>query len=207
VGGIAHGSKLELDLSREKAYWWGQYEPEVQDFMRSAIGPGDVVYDIGAHIGFFSVCAARLGAKVYAFEPSPDNAARIRRHAELNGLSIDVVEGAVWDSEQGVSLQAGGSSSEWRAVAGGPVASLTLDGFVHDHAPPTFLKIDVEGAEASVLRGGRDVLRRSCPIILCELHGDDARSEVVPLLSGYDLQPIESEWRLGAHPRTHTVVV
>jgi FkbM family methyltransferase len=189
-------------LSYEKAYWTGRYEPAVQELLRREVGPGDIVYDVGAHHGFFSVCAARLGARVVAFEASPQNAARVRRNAELNALSIEVVEAAVWDAEDGVELVPGDSDSEWAAAPGGTLPSVTLDGAAREHGEPTFLKIDVEGAEGRVLRGAERLLREARPRIVCELHGEEARAEVLPLLDGYDVTRVASEWRVLAVPRS-----
>ena len=204
-GGVARGTRLALDLRREKAYWLGHYEPEAQSFLESHVGAGDVVYDLGAHVGFFSICAGRLGAKVYAFEPLARNAARIRRQADMNGLPIEVVEAAVWDSDGGVHLEDGDSDSEWRAAEGGAVASIRLDDFASHHDPPTFVKIDVEGAEGRVLRGAEAMIRRYRPTILCEVHGDELRGEVLGLLEGYEFENVGSEWRIGATPRRHTI--
>ena len=89
--GVALGSRLELDLAGEKAYWLGHYEPEVQALLARRVRPADLVYDVGGHHEIFSICAARLGASVVVFEPSPANAARLRRNIELNGLPIGLV--------------------------------------------------------------------------------------------------------------------
>jgi FkbM family methyltransferase len=199
--GVARGRRLELDLSREKAYWVGHYEAPVQEFMRAHVQPGDIVYDVGAHIGFLSLCAASLGARVFAFEASPANASRLRRTAELNNVPIEPVEAAVWDAEEGVALLPGASASEWRPAPGGPTTGVTLDGFVASHPAPDLLKIDVEGAEARVLHGARRLLAERRPIVLCEIHGPDTRDEVLRLLSGYRVEPLGSEWRLVAYPQ------
>lgn len=199
--GAARGARLELDLQSEKAYWIGHYESALQDLLREEVRPGTVFYDVGAHHGFLSVCAARLGARVYAFEPSPDNARRIRRNAELNGLPIEVVEAAAWDDEGGASLRAGRWDSEWRTVPGGPVRTVALDDFAASHPAPDLLKIDVEGAEVRVLRGARRLLSERPPVVVCELHGEREREDAKGLLSGHDVAPLASEWRLVARPR------
>jgi FkbM family methyltransferase len=196
--GVARGARLALDLGTEKAYWLGIHEPETQAFLLENLRAGDVVYDVGAHIGYFSVCAARLGARVYAFEPSHASAARIRRQAELNELPIVVVEAGVWDSSSGVHLVARDSEREARTAAGGPLASVCLDDFALDHEPPSLVKIDVEGAEAHVLRGAADLLRTNRPTVLCELHGHEVRDEVRSLLGDYELAPVGGEWRIAA---------
>jgi hypothetical protein len=72
---------------------------------------------------------------------------------------------------------------------------VTIDHFVLEqgHAPPNFLKIDVEGGEAAVLRGMREVLQRHRPVLLCEMHGRNR--EVAETLSevGYLTQVIEED--------------
>jgi FkbM family methyltransferase len=193
--GVARGAQLELDLAREKAYWLGHYEPAVQQALADHVQRGDVVYDVGAHVGFFTVCAARLGARVVAFEAAPGNAARVRRNAELNGLDVAVVEAAVWDDDGGVELVAGGSASEWEARNGVGIPSVTLDGYIRTHPAPALVKIDAEGAELRVLRGAAELLRLHRPVVVCELHG--GASELPPeLLVGYEVNPLGSLERL-----------
>jgi FkbM family methyltransferase len=199
-GGVAKGARMSLDLRREKAYWLGIYEPSIQDFLARHLEAGDVLYDVGAHVGFFSVCGARLGARGYAFEPSPENADRLRVNARLAGGAFEVVETAVWDGDEGVALAPAGGSSQWRAEAGGSVSSIRIDDFVAEHAPPTLIKIDVEGAEARVLRGARATLERLRPVVLCEAHGDAELAEVRSLLEAYRIEPLGHAWRLAAYP-------
>jgi FkbM family methyltransferase len=203
--GIAKGAQIELVLSREKAYWLGHYEWKTQELLKANVAPGDVVYDVGAHIGFFSICAAKLGARVYAFEPVSANAARIRRQAELNSFPIEVVEAAVWESDAGVMLSEGESSSEWHVSAGGASKSLTLDAFVRTHEPPTLIKIDVEGAEVRVLRGATSLLRSHPPKILCEIHGDKQRRETLVSLAGFDVAEVDKSRIFAVPARTIAV--
>ncbi len=118
LSGVARGKRLALDLSKEKAYWLGHYERPLQEFLRENVHPGDVVYDVGAHVGFLSVCAASRGARVVAVEPDPANAARLRRNAGLNGLDIAVVEAAAWHESGRVELVPGASAKEFHVVTG-----------------------------------------------------------------------------------------
>ncbi|HVN59911.1 MAG TPA: FkbM family methyltransferase [Gaiellaceae bacterium] len=198
--GAARGARLALDLSREKAYWLGYYEPSVQRFLEQNVAPGDVVYDVGAHIGFFSVCAARLGAVVYAFEPVPVNAARLRDNVSLNDFEIHVVEAAAWESSGSVGLVAGDSDFEARATAGTGTPSVSLDEFAEREPEPSLIKLDVEGAEAYVLRGARRLLASARPVLVCEIHGEDTRDDVEELLAGYSLEELEGPTRIVARP-------
>jgi len=61
-----------------------------------------------------------------------------------------------------------------------------------------FLKLDVEGAEAEALRGARRILVEHRPIVVCELHGDAARRQVLELLEGYRVDDLETPTRIVA---------
>jgi FkbM family methyltransferase len=201
LSGPARGSRLALDLSKEKAYWLGHYERAVQRFLQENVAPGDVVYDVGAHVGFFSVCAARLGATVYAFEPLVVNAARLERNAALNPrLEIQVTRAAAWHETGLVDLVPGDSSKEFRTVAGAGVPSIALDEFAEGERSPTLIKLDVEGAEADVLRGARRILADARPTIVCELHSEQARVDVFELLNGYRVEQLDDPSRIVAVP-------
>ena len=82
--GFAKGIWIRIDLSSERSWWAGTHEPAVQDLLRQVIAEDTVFYDIGAHIGFFSLPAARIAARVIAFEPDPENAERLRAHVVRN---------------------------------------------------------------------------------------------------------------------------
>jgi FkbM family methyltransferase len=200
LSGPARGSRLALDLSKEKAYWLGHYERAVQRFLADNVGPGDVVYDVGAHVGFFSACAARLGAVVYAIEPLAANVARLERNAALNSFAIHVTHGAAWDETGTVDLVPGDSEKEFRTVAGRGVPSFALDELAARERPPTLIKLDVEGAEARVLRGARRILADLRPTIVCELHGDQERVDVLELLGGYRIEELDGPMRIVARP-------
>ena len=57
AGGSIRGLTMALDLQKEKDYWLGTYEPELQAALERFIQPGDVVYDVGANIGYISLIA------------------------------------------------------------------------------------------------------------------------------------------------------
>jgi FkbM family methyltransferase len=201
LSGPARGRRLSLELAQEKAYWLGVYERPVQQILCEVLRPGDLFYDVGAHVGFFSVCAAALGARVVAVEPDAANAARLRVNAALNGFEVRVVEAAAWSESGSVSLERGDSPKEGRVAPGTGVRAVVIDELVEAEGAPVLIKLDVEGAEVEALRGAQRTLERDRPVVLCELHGDAARQEVAALLDGYRVEEVEGPTRILARPR------
>ena len=156
---------------------------ELDRFMRHAGTPG-VLFDVGANNGLFSVayCLAHPLNRAVAFEPSPPLVERIRQMARLNGIEarLDVVAKAVAESTGELQLKlakrggfvqvesfAGTAQNEWESVT---IASTTLDLESAGGNRPTILKIDVEGYEAEVLRGGASMIPLARPTIFLEVH-------------------------------------
>src|SRR5690349_19390521 len=91
-------------------YVTGRYEHRQQRAFAALVRPGDIVYDLGAHHGFYTVLAARLvgpRGRVVACEPQARNCAEIRRNLALNGFAerCAVVEAAVGDREGVADVQ------------------------------------------------------------------------------------------------------
>lgn len=168
----------------------GKYEVPVQHTLASLVRPGDVCYDIGANVGFFSVLFARLvGTKgsVYAFEPVPANVSMIERNARLNDMkNIRVMPVALTrddgEAELLLARHVGGAVLKG---AGTPpdlaghlmVQTASLDSLISrlHLALPKLVKIDVEGAEMDVLFGMEGILRATSPIVVLEL--DDEKQD------------------------------
>lgn len=187
------GKGLRMDLRRASGWYArGVNEMPIQQALAAQLKPGHVFFDIGANVGFFSLLAARLvgpTGRAVAFEPVPANAAAIRRNAALNGFQhIDVVEAAVGDGAGEIELvltrHPGGASIIQDLpspdITGRTRVPLIRIDDLHTRGripTPSFVKIDVEGAEPAVLRGMEQVARRFKPGIICEL--DDATVEAV----------------------------
>jgi FkbM family methyltransferase len=174
----------------QPAYLLGASEPDLQNALAASIRPGQVFYDIGANVGFFTLLAARLVTStgyVYAFEPIEANIRAMRRNIDLNHVRhVDVVCAAVSDTCGTVHMSPGNNQATchlaYGAEDGLSVPSTTIDAFVSaGHRPPDLVKVDVEGAENLVLSGMRDTLRTRRPIVICELHydRDDPRRDVI----------------------------
>jgi FkbM family methyltransferase len=191
-GGLLEGATLLVDLSCEKYYWLGTHEERVQRVLAEHIRAGATVYDIGAHVGFFALLCARLvgpAGAVYAFEPRADNVDRLRRNIAINGSdNIRVVPAAVSDRRGDMAFVLDKSTLEGHlAIADGAggarVRTETVDSVVADGMPPPdFLKIDVEGAEAAVIRGAAKTIVSRRPLVLVEVHSAQAGRDVIDAL-------------------------
>ena len=145
------------------------------EFLDSELRHGDVFVDVGAHIGWLSLVAARRlenvgGGHVFAFEPTGDSAQKIRASAARNGVSIEVVQVALGDDAGETTLfcdpnydehDAGVRSQHGRGPAIERVAVLPFDQWARERHLDRMdvVKIDVEGAEAAVIGGMRKSLR------------------------------------------------
>jgi FkbM family methyltransferase len=162
----------------------GNVEPEVQTVLADLLGPGDVFYDVGANIGYFTIIGARLvgpSGRVVAVEPQPEALRRLRHNLALNGFdNVTVVEAAVADEESYADLVVSQEEIlEEAALAGARAPDLprirvrmtTLDQLrAADLPAPTLVKLDIEGAEVRALNGMVETLRRDRPAIVCEVH-------------------------------------
>jgi FkbM family methyltransferase len=208
--GLGKGLALYLDPRFEMDYASGKYEVHLQKALSEHLQPGSVVYDVGAHIGVVSMFASKLvgsAGAIFAFEADPENAKRIETHVRRNNLGqIHVLSCAVWSSNGQLSFEraSAGSSRNQGGVAATSartkqdvivVESTSLDNFANKHLPPALIKIDVEGAEAEVLRGCDRIFARSHPTVICEVHHRQAEADVRAWLSqrGYSL-----EWLAGS---------
>jgi FkbM family methyltransferase len=206
------------------------YEPDIYLPYATSIREGMTVLDIGAHVGFFALAAAKRvgpGGKVVAFEPSPATLRVLRHHVTLNEWDdrISVEASVVSDHAGSVTFytfddsMAASLSKEnvevlnvQRPGRATPVEvpAVTLDEYCRARGlTPNVIKIDVEGAELRVLKGAERVLRESNDLVIwCEVHprqmenlGDQV-SELEPFLDGlgYSISPIAEAGHHGIYP-------
>jgi len=179
------------------------HEQAVLREFQSLLSPGDVVFDVGANIGLYSVTAlAKPGVTVYAFEPDLKVANRIKENQRLNGFEsarLTIVTKAIWDEtgEIDIALKDTRESNSLvrteDARAHQTVESVRLDDFVASNGVyPDVVKIDVEHAGDAVLRGAQQVLEECRPRLILEVHDDDERQTYERLLAeqGYQFKQV-----------------
>lgn len=169
---------LWLPYAASHGCWLGWYERRNQRLLSRLVAPGNVVFDVGANVGFFSLLAARLSGpngRVVAFEPLPRNGDLLERHLACNGVStVRLMRVAVGERSGKASFAAAGEPSMGSlANDGEPVDLVAIDDLVaaREVPVPAVVKIDVEGAELRVLQGAAATFSRHRPALLVAAHG------------------------------------
>src|ERR1041385_2148369 len=168
-------------LASRSNFFWGTYEPEQTQAFQKIIKPGDVVFDVGAHYGYYTLLSSELvGAKgkVFAFEPSPGNIPRLKKHLDINHCNnVQVIELALSDHEGTARFdnQAGSGTGHLSPDGRIEVQITSLDAISVRLPLPNVMKIDCEGAEIKVLKGGEKTIRSARPAIFLSTHGDERR--------------------------------
>lgn len=186
---IGDGASIEGSLDDWMTVWafMGLHERDAP-FQRSLewLPAADVAFDVGAHVGVWSLLAARRNpaARIHAFEPSPATVQRLSHHVRLNGASKIVVNPVAVGAEPGlqpffaVPLQNTGASSFYARRPDQTATSVpvvTLDAYVARERLERVdvIKVDVEGAEMLVFEGARRLLASDdAPVVFFELNDE-----------------------------------
>jgi FkbM family methyltransferase len=181
--------------------WLGSYEYEKRLRFEAALRRGTVLYDIGAHVGFYSLLGAVIvgdEGRVVAFEPLPRNRRYLQRHLELNGIrNVTIIEAAVASRSGRVRFAEGGSSTTGHLSVSGEleVDAVAIDVLVGDGTlpDPEYIKLDVEGAEYEALRGAEATIRRTRPVIFLATHGEEVHRRCCEFLAsiGYHFESLD----------------
>jgi FkbM family methyltransferase len=203
------GHPLRLHSFRHKGYWYHGRSREAASMalFKRLIRPGDLVVEVGGHIGYISQYFSQLvgaAGRVVVFEPGPNNLPFLRRNTR-DLPNVEVVELGV-GREQGradffveqltgqnnsfvaefeglaANAHAAGVDSRVETVS---VEMTSLD--AHLAEGPSFIKIDVEGFELPVLQGASRILEQDRPLLMVEIQAD--REAVAALASrhGYEV--------------------
>jgi FkbM family methyltransferase len=187
---------------------YGPFEAGELAFASQFLRPGDVVMDIGANVGLFSVVmASAVGSqgRVFAFEPVPANVARLEGNLRRNGISnTQVFAMGLGDADGDLMLHMATDSAypSLHEVQDGlgdgtalPVRVRALDGVWEELGRPqvAFIKMDVEGAEMDVLRGAPRLLAACRTTLLVEANSAQHLAALRSHLSGLGYRYLRPE--------------
>lgn len=203
------------------AMLFGTYEQDFANAFVRRSRNSNVIYDVGANTGYFSLLAAHTAgtnASVYSFEPVAPVIRDLQELAQQNQIADQVTACEVALSDQSGSIrmytpaahQTGVIETALRhgeipAEDFTEVQTVRLNDFVTDNRIPLpdLIKLDVEGAESQVLAGAADVLQQAQPVILMEVHGSQPAAEVWDCLTeqGYTIDLLDGTAELPMHDR------
>lgn len=151
----------------------------------SYISKGDVVVDLGAGDGAFTLSAANKAFKVYAFEPHPVYAELLRRSFETTP-NVKILEIAASD-KQGLGYISDNDFASTvvneRPKEGYTIKLDTLDNILYDETSVDYIKCDIEGEEINMLMGAKKIIKRDTPkIAICVYHHPTHPETIMKLL-------------------------
>jgi len=163
-------------------YVYGEYEGHIAELFRQVLHEGDVVLDIGANLGVFTVLSARLcgsRGEVHAFEASPAMKDILERNVALNSATnVTIYPFAAGERETTLPFYLANEKNAGLGSLRNPgdsasgviqVSVRPIDSLMSRFGTVKLIKIDVEGAEPLVLKGARGLIERDRPFLILEL--------------------------------------
>ena len=156
------------------------YEPNQTKIVKKYVHEGDVVIDVGAHVGYYTLLMAQLvgkNGKVYSFEPDPVNFELLKKSVEINGFeNVVLIQKAVSDTTEKIKLFLGDNDSAINRIYDAKlgdakksidVESVTIDEYFKENDKLfNFIKIDSEGSEAKIINGMEKFLTKNRKLIM-----------------------------------------
>lgn len=193
-------------------------EGKVSEILISCLSPGDIAYDIGAHLGFYTIFFAKAvgkNGKVIAFEPEKESYKHLKDNLKLNNLkNVQTFPKAIGEKPGKAKLYLGKTIGNFSLVK---TYEKTIDyqeaEIVHGDQfvkkkklpIPKLIKIDVEGYEYSVLEGLEETLSHpECKIICCEVHPNllplpISEEKILKLINSFGFQKFEFQKRINGY--------
>jgi FkbM family methyltransferase len=157
----------QFDFVKEEFEKSGVWEPRTTDFIKANLKKGQTFVDVGANVGYYSILASSLGAKVIAFEPSEENRKFLNENMIDNDCYFEIHSEALSNKSGSAILYTDTTPGQYSLIGSGKgekVDCIKYDSL--DLPIADFYKIDCEGAEKNVLEGMQSVLKTDKPITL-----------------------------------------
>lgn len=191
----------KFDFVHEEYDKSGVWEPRTTEYIKEHLKKGMTFVDVGAQVGYYSILASKLGAKVIAFEPSSSNRDALEKNIKDNECDIQVFGLALSDENKSGLLHTDTTPGQYSLISNDHsgydhcerVDIVKYDGL--DISAPDFIKIDCEGSERQVLEGMTNVLNTDQPITLII---EDWRNDITEwLVRNYGFNLVTTERKYG----------
>jgi len=184
----------EFDWIKAEIEKTGVWEPRTTEYVEKHLKKGQTFVDVGANVGYYSVLAEKLGAKVLAFEPSVNN----RKYLEKNTKDVKIYSQALSDKNGSAILYTDTTPGQYSLVRknsekGEKVETIRWDELKLPVAD--FYKIDVEGGERQVLEGMQSVLKTDKPITLIIEDWNNETTDWLVRTHGFNLVTTERRFK------------
>jgi FkbM family methyltransferase len=183
-GGALRGITMNLDLQHQTQIFLGLYEVELKSWLEKLAGPANTAIDVGAGEGTYSLyfLLKSSAERILAFEPAEPSRRQLLTNLSLNGFQ----------GTPRIELSSMFVSSH------DDIQECALDSVIDEARGPFVVKIDVEGAEADVLRGACRLLKRDSAWIV-EVHSRKAEMDCIRLFNEFQMKTVavhSAWWRL-----------
>lgn len=199
-GGPLKGKAWILNSS-DYGCWLGSARIHLQDILKKTLMEGGVFFDLGAHVGYLTMLAAKLvgpTGKIFAFEPLPRNLYFLRKHLEINRINnVSIIEAGVSDIAGTAYIELPNSRNHLAAYLspdsdkGLQILTVSIDDLIAKAKLPIpdCIKINIEGSEFMALKGAEKLLRKAHPVLLISTHGGVVHHQCYNLLNtlGYHI--------------------
>ena len=155
----------------------GNFEPVETEIVKKEIKENDIILDIGANIGYYSLIFAQLtgkSGKVYSFEPDPTNFEILKKNILVNKHENVILENKAVSNKEGnlklyLSTENNGMHriypSKW-CKESIDINSIKIDNYFNKNQKIDFIKLDIEGAEYDALLGMESIIQNNENIVI-----------------------------------------
>jgi FkbM family methyltransferase len=169
---------------QQQLFWYGYYEKDLVDLIRTILRPNNVFLDVGANVGYFSLYAAINDptARVFAFEPVKELFEKLEKNISINHLeNIQPIRAAVGERNEEKEMFLSGDDNKGMSSFRKPenfsgktekVKVMSIDDWlvVSGIGRIDVIKMDIEGSELAALKGMKKTLQSIRPLLIVEIN-------------------------------------
>jgi len=182
-GGLANEMYMNLDPAKHSQRIWGLYEKEIEGIVRQYACSAEIIIDVGANDGYYTVAFAGINpnAEIFFCEPEYKLVERCLGNLSMNGTNKD-------NKIHAISKFIGTLDDE---------KFLAIDNLLdRPVSEPIFIKMDIDGGELDALKSGESLLKQQNCFLVVETHSPQLETDCIKFLSGlgYTCKVIDNAW-------------